>query len=245
MRVYITAAIFCCVVPVLGYAASSAERRETAARYLRYAIIGQGIGGALTIESVPSGARLFVDGVDTEKTTPVTIANLESNIEHRVRLELDGEEAETSTISVRAGERQKTSVLIKSAMVRLRVESEPSGAEVHLNGRPIAFAPAELRVRAGREVALTVTYAGYRDHQEVFTPERGSLLTKKIALEKTAALLAAEAEEAELRSAIAASLDRESKKKVSPKRAKKSRGRLKKSPLLSKSVKRVHQLAAR
>jgi hypothetical protein len=71
----------------------------------------------------------------------------------------------------------------------------------------------------------------------VFTPARGGVLAKKIVLEKTADLLAAEEAEAAL-------LEQESKEEVKPKRSKKARGRLKKSRSLGRRAASFHQLAS-
>lgn len=65
--------------------------------------------GALEISTTPAGARLFIDGADTEKITPATITSLASG-EHTYRLVLSGyqdatgkftiEPAKTTTVDV-------------------------------------------------------------------------------------------------------------------------------------------------
>jgi serine/threonine protein kinase len=206
------------LLPLIAYASSSRENMQSAGRYLRYAVLGQKPGGTLTVESVPSGARLFLDGVDTGKKTPISIASLESEVVHELRLELPGEEPETSTVAIAAAERRTVTVLIESAMVDLFLKSEPERADVTINGRPVAFTPCSAPVRVGQPAAIRVSKVGYQDFERTVVPERGKPIDLAIVLEKTAELLAAEAEEAEIR----AEMEAETKQ---VKRAKKPRGK--------------------
>jgi hypothetical protein len=159
---------------------------------LRYAILGQNPGGSLTVESLPSGARLFVDGADSGKTTPISIVNLESEIVHTLRLELPGEAPQTSTVSLAAAERKRTLILIESAMVQLSVKSDPEKAELSLDGRTIAFTPSRSPVRVGKELRLRVAKVGYRTYEQTVIPARGRPIELSIALEKNEELFAEE-----------------------------------------------------
>jgi hypothetical protein len=215
-------AIMCAALslPLIAWAGSSGENMETAGRYLRYAVMGQKPGGTLTIESMPSGAHVFLDGEDTGKKTPIVIASLESEVVHKVRLELAGEEPQTSTVSIGAAERRTVSIIIASAMVDLRVKSDPDRADVTVNGRPIAFTPCSAPVRVGHPMTLRVSKVGYKDYEESIVPVRGKPLDLIIKMEKTEELLAAEAEEAEIRAEL-----EKPKPKPKAKRAKKSSSR--------------------
>jgi len=189
-------------LPLIAWASSSEANMDKASRYLRYAVLGQKPGGTITIESVPTGAHVFIDGEDTGKKTPIVIASLESEVVHEVRLELPGEEPQTSTVSIAAAERRTVSLIIESAMVDLRVKSDPDKADVSINGRPVAFTPCTAPVRVGQPMTLRVSKVGYKDHEQQITPVRGQPIDLMLTLAKTDELLAAEAEEAEIRKQI-------------------------------------------
>jgi serine/threonine protein kinase len=184
------------LVGVSVFALSSEANMRLVKRKAREALVGRKPGGELTIESLPSGAAVFFDDEPTAKTTPITIENVESEVVHVVRLELEGEQPVTATVSVRANANQTINLTFKEAIVDLVVKAEPAGAEIWKNGRQVAFAPTSMPVRAGEPFKLAIKKIGYHPFEQEVTPERGKPVEVSVKLEKTSELLAAEKEEA-------------------------------------------------
>jgi serine/threonine protein kinase len=185
-------------------------------RYARYAVVGRKPGAILVVESIPAGAKLIVDGEDEGSKTPVTVQNIESEVTHELRLELEGQEARTTTIALKAGEKRSISILFPHAVVKLNVTSVPDGSDVILNGKKVAFTPAELLMRVGEEQKLTVTRIGYLPYEKTFTPESGKDVPEHAVLEKSQELKDQEALENR-------EFSKESEKPVKKKKAKKKK----------------------
>lgn len=79
--------------------------------YLNPALTLLGTIGAFEISSIPAGARVFIDGVDTQKITPATITNLASG-EHTFRLALPGYSDASGKFMIEAGQTTPVSVTL-------------------------------------------------------------------------------------------------------------------------------------
>jgi serine/threonine protein kinase len=186
------------VLAVAGFAVSSDKNMRLVKRKMRAAFIGRQPGATVTIDSMPSGAMVSIDGESIGRKTPLVVENIESNIEHDIRLELEGETAVTSTLSVKGGQKKTVLLLFPDAVVNLAVTSEPSGAEVWLDQKSIGFTPSTGQpVRVGQELKLRVVKPGYVEWVKTFVPERKKPLNLDLKLEKSDALLEQEAEERE------------------------------------------------
>ncbi len=184
------------LVAVLGLVAftfSSGDNSSYMQRKLRAAIMGRKPGATLTIDSIPPGATVFLDGENTGRTTPITVENVESELVHSVRLELNGEPAETSTVTLVAGTKKTLNMTFKNAMVNAMFATDPEGAEIYLNGRHVALAPATMTLKTGEEVKFEFRRLGYISQEKVFTPKRGESINLTIKLEKSEEMLAQEA----------------------------------------------------
>lgn len=181
------------VVAIAGFALSSPANQRLVERKLRTAFIGRQPGGTLVVESLPPGASVIVDDEPTGRKTPVTIENFESGVVHDLRLELEGEPSVTSTVSIRPGAKQTVTLVFPDAMVNLSVRTDPPNAELFIDGRSVSLTPASMMVRVGRELHVRVVREGYVEYVEVITPEKKSSINLDVRLEKTEALLEAEA----------------------------------------------------
>jgi hypothetical protein len=204
------------LVGVAIFAFSSDANMRLVKRKAREAVMGRKAGGMLTIESLPTGALVFFDDEPTGKTTPIKLDNVESQVVHHVRVELQGETPTTATVSVTANASQTLSLVFKDAIVDLRVKSDPIGAEVHKNGRQVALTPTTMPVRAGEPFKLALKKLGYETFEQQITPERGKPVDLDVPLVKGAELLAAE--EAEKAALQAAEDERNGKRKAKRKK---------------------------
>lgn len=176
--------------------ASSASFRRRFAKNVRIAIVGRKPGGTLTVQSIPSGAEVVLDGEQTGRTTPLTIENLESELVHHLELRL-AELVQTTTVTIKAHSRRTLRLEFPDAIARLHLKTEPEGAEIMVDGRAFALSPADLPLRVGRKTIVQVTKPGYIPKSWTFDPKPGEALKLEHTLEKTEALKAADAEQAE------------------------------------------------
>lgn len=85
-----------------------------ATTYLNASLIVQPGTGTLEISSIPEGARVFVDGADTQKATPATITSLSSG-EHTYKLVLSGYKDATGKFTIEPGKTTVVSATLTKA----------------------------------------------------------------------------------------------------------------------------------
>jgi len=185
-------------VGVGGAATLSRDVRRT----LRHAIVGRKPGAVLVIESIPKGARVVLDGVDTQRATPLTAENIESDVTHTIRLEREGSAAVTGTVSLAADTEKTVTLTFPDAVVEAKVASVPEDATLIVGGRKLGFTPFTTWLNVGQTSTLTVQKVGYVTWKKAITPEPGSPIEVRAVLEKTEELRAAEAAEAAARRAM-------------------------------------------
>lgn len=106
--------------------------------YLNPVLTLLGTIGAVEISSVPAGARVFIDGVDTQKVTPATITNI-SLAAHSYKLVLSGYNDATGTFMIEAG---------KTTPVPVTLNKSSSGAPL-LVVAAIGVGIAALAMKSG------------------------------------------------------------------------------------------------
>ncbi|MFH1525674.1 MAG: PEGA domain-containing protein [Bacteroidota bacterium] len=84
------------------------------------------------VSSIPSGAQVFLDGVNTNQVTPATVETKEGV--HDVTLKLAGYADNTFTISVQSGQTSTVSDRQMTVLGSIYVQSVPVGAQIFLNG---------------------------------------------------------------------------------------------------------------
>jgi formylglycine-generating enzyme required for sulfatase activity len=113
----------------------------------------------VTFQSRTAGAALWVDGK--------RIAALPATVElpagtREIEIRAPGHKSWKQSIAVAAGQPQAIgAVTLAPADARLRVESEPSGASVAVDGRYAGTSPATLALSPGREHRITFSKHGY------------------------------------------------------------------------------------
>jgi formylglycine-generating enzyme required for sulfatase activity len=114
---------------------------------------------AVTFNSQPSGATVRIDGREVG-STPVTADVLEGT--HRYELYLAGHKPYRSRVVVVSGKPQKLDA-IELAPVdgNLRLTSEPSGADVLVDGVYSGRTPVDLELSPGESHELSLSVAGY------------------------------------------------------------------------------------
>jgi hypothetical protein len=101
--------------------------------------------GRFEILSTPTGAHVFVNNVPLSDPTPVFYESAAAGESYEIKLTLPGYKPETRKATMPAsGGRHQVLVSLERIRVSLRVETEPPGASVYLNGNPRGSAPVTL-----------------------------------------------------------------------------------------------------
>ena len=134
------------------------------------------------VQSVPAGAEVFVDDQRVEGLTPVTVVVPRPG-ESQLRLQRAGHEPWSGPLRLTGlGE---PLVIQLTALLPVRVESEPAGAKVGCDGKQVlAATPGTFDIQAGRH-KLTANLEGYLEAVEdrAFNDEQRSW---KVTLTKAA-----------------------------------------------------------
>lgn len=132
------------------------------------------------ISSEPAGAEILVDG-EAVGITPATVELLQG--ERQLLLRLPGFASWQQELAVTAGENAvlDTIQLLPAAGI-LELSSNPSGANVTLDGEFQGQTPLSLNLQPGRAQRLLLTRPGYRRHSETVQLAAGASERKSIAL---------------------------------------------------------------
>jgi serine/threonine-protein kinase len=135
---------------------------------------------SLKIDSVPTGAKVILDGTAQAQPTPIRIDGLVVGTKHTIRIEVAGYQPYEEALTVQPAEDGSFArqVLLKKQMGTLQLNSTPPGADVYMEGKylgPTPLTKGNLD-RDKNEVLLTVGMTGYHDEKVVLTwGEKGTI----------------------------------------------------------------------
>jgi hypothetical protein len=138
------------------------------------------------LDTQPSGATVEVDGKELG-TTPLTITTLAPGSSVQYTIKKTGYRPFTGTLDVPGPGKEVRMVMpmaISDDLARIKLVSEPLGAQVIQNGQLLAGVqtPAEVLVEAGKVQRFTLTLPGYVPAIIApFTPARGAVGVVKTA----------------------------------------------------------------
>jgi hypothetical protein len=132
----------------------------------------------IKLVTVPSGANIILDGVDTKKKTPAELTDIAEG-KHNVIFTLKGYDDFTTEFSVFFNKEVETSLtykLVKTAgLAKLDIKSTPSGARIFIDGKETGkTTPSVINIKGG-EHTIILKLANYIDIP----------ITKQIAGDKT------------------------------------------------------------
>ena len=114
--------------------------------------------GMLLLESKPSEARVFIDGVDFG-VTPYTRNSIEPG-EYKISLSLDGYDPLEETITIHPGEEMKRTFTLNSNLGSIILNINPPGMRVYVDGKFVCRTEAEVDSKTGvksRDISKTIT----------------------------------------------------------------------------------------
>ena len=137
--------------------------------------------GALKVLSIPEGAHVSVDGVDSG-VAPVTIP-APSGV-RRVQLVSPGWKTWESSVVLKAGETQSVGpVTLGQPDAHLVVRSEPAGADATVGGTHLGRTPAEIDLPAGIAHEVVLSAPGYKNWTRAVFADPGHKLSVLARLE--------------------------------------------------------------
>lgn len=115
---------------------------------------------AITIDSEPANAEVYLNNIRLG-TTPLTADILAG--QHELRLEKQSYQPTTQTLEVYAGADQSLpKIVLNEANGQFKIESDPIGATVMLDGRYKGLTPVSLTLEPGQEHKIALTKPGFQ-----------------------------------------------------------------------------------
>jgi hypothetical protein len=146
------------------YRSVSEKRTIVAGQPLELTMDLQAITGTLKIQSTPFDAKVILNGID-KGTAPLTLNNLLIG-DYALILSRDGYSALNKTITIK--ENETTTVDEKLENYRsVTIDSDPSGAQITLNGKEEGFTPKKLTAPFGNN-SIILEKKGYLRLNEKF-----------------------------------------------------------------------------
>jgi eukaryotic-like serine/threonine-protein kinase len=134
--------------------------------------------GGFSLETSPPGATVALDNQDLGGITPLRVGNLLART-YEVKVKLAGFKEHTTRVDVRSGVDQSLPrVMLEPERVRVRVTSEPAGAEaVVVRGsekRTLGRTPIDVTLdNDGSSWTLQVHKSGYEDYEQAIAIQDG------------------------------------------------------------------------
>lgn len=140
--------------------------------------------GKIVLTSIPSGAAIFSEGIDTEKKTPSTFDKLQRG-NYKFTLKLNLYEDHNVNINLTQNEivERNTKLVIAGTAGSIFITSDPVGAEIILDGITTSLVtPDTLSPLAPGEHSILLSLENYRDTTIVSNVLSGKIITEQVDL---------------------------------------------------------------
>jgi hypothetical protein len=128
-------------------------------------------GGELELSSDPAGGKIYVDRREKGET-PSVVSNVRLG-SHVIRIVKEGYEPYEEQVKVAEGERRKVSVTLKMAAGSLFVNTDPTGANIFIDGKSVGVSPHEGRDLFSGTHRVRVAKEGYDTWEKDVVVEAG------------------------------------------------------------------------
>jgi eukaryotic-like serine/threonine-protein kinase len=141
--------------------------------------VGTAQTGSFSIETSPPGATVLLDGQQLSGVTPLRVGNLLPR-GYDLKLKLEGFREHATRVEVKAAvDRSLPRVLLEAERVRVRIASEPVGADVVLvragERQNLGKAPIDVTLdNDGSAWTLEISKSGYDPFVQAIKPEAGA-----------------------------------------------------------------------
>jgi len=141
--------------------------------------------GSISIQSNPTGAKIYLDDADTGFVTPKTISNVSVG-SHIIRCSLSGYSDNSQIISVSGGQTATVSIDLLSGPQTpgsISIQSNPTGAKIYLDDADTGFVTPKTisNVPVGSHI-IRCSLSGYSDNSQIVSVSGGQTATVSIDL---------------------------------------------------------------
>jgi len=145
--------------------------------FISFFLISCGPGKAkLHVESFPDKSDVYIDGVKVGTTT-LDISIDEG--EHVVEVKKEGYKTWKKTIKIRKGKETDVIANLEKALGFIKVETNPEGAEVFVDGESRGFTPVEIDGLTIGEHEILIKKSGYRSiERKVEVTDEGVVISE-------------------------------------------------------------------
>lgn len=136
---------------------------------------------AVRVVSDPAGAEVTWDGQPLGKA-PAVVTKAPVGT-HTVRLSLPGYDEVEQEVRIDPGDKPAEVTIAMARLVgRLKITSEPAGAQISVAGKPRGTAPVELGELPPGDYEISATLAGYREAKQTVTVKARDTTTVQVVL---------------------------------------------------------------
>lgn len=133
----------CTIEEVMTMRLKEAARKITGLEAEGFSPAGNMIGrGNIKLTSEPSGAKVYLDGNETEFTTPITLEGISTGL-HVIRLVKENMIG-SMQVYVMPNVTSEVEIPLKTGYGSVTINSKPSGTEAYLDGEYIGITPVRL-----------------------------------------------------------------------------------------------------
>lgn len=105
------------------------------------------IEGSLYVSSNPSGAKIYIDGVEMSQTTPYKFGHILIGT-HKVTIMLANHKTENKTVNVKQDETSEVDVTLGN-IARMTIKTTPADADLYIDGKYMGTTPYSEEMASG------------------------------------------------------------------------------------------------
>lgn len=140
--------------------------------------VPQVITGIVTINSVPQGAWINIDGMETGHVTPYNVSLTTGK--HLLGLSMDGYFCDNTTLEAQPGTAMTINRTLKLSTGNLSLQVNPASARVYIDGKLIGTGPVTLEKKQAGDYSFTLACDGYCNESGILRVLPGESVTKEI-----------------------------------------------------------------
>jgi hypothetical protein len=138
------------------------------------------MGVPLSVDSVPAGAAILVDGHETGQKTPATLASWDWLLPHEIELKLPGRA--TFQQMIPEGPHPPPLRAVLAPVAFLDLQTTPAGAEVRRGEYTIGTTPGHFELMGGEKNVLTLVLPGHMSATVDVSAAPGEVVTRTMVL---------------------------------------------------------------
>jgi len=130
--------------------------------------------GTIKVETDPAEAIIYINDVEWHQKSPATIPQVKSGSEIKLGFFMEGYEFSEKKLTLKKGEEKNLKIKLQAKQAKLIIESQPSGAEVKLDGQIVGRTPfTDSHLLPDDKVDIEVSMPGLKTQEESLVLKAG------------------------------------------------------------------------